>query len=103
VSSRSPLGRAFAPVLPVLRDLQAAGIRFLVHPAGFDFASAWARRESVELDGVQVHSVALEDLLAMKRAAGRPKDLGDLEALEEIRRLRRLRRRPAGRKRPGKR
>jgi predicted nucleotidyltransferase len=167
VTSRSPLARAFGPVLPVLRDLHAAGIRFLVagaragilhghrrktldfdlcvrtevrsldlvldildrhgfraldvldavefsqavnarfagqvhldflvHPLGFDFASAWERHETVEIEGVDVHFVALEDLLAMKRAAGRAKDVGDLEALEEIRRLREVRARAARR------
>ncbi|MBI5500741.1 MAG: hypothetical protein HY907_10905 [Deltaproteobacteria bacterium] len=164
----TPLLRAFGPVLPVLRDMHAANIRFLVagaragilhghrrrtldfdfcvlpdvqaldrlldilhahgfrsldvvdaggfadrvnarfagavhldflvHPAAFEFTAAWSRHETVEIAGVPVHFVALDDLLAMKRAAGRPKDLGDIEALEELRRIAKLplrRRRPA--------
>jgi predicted nucleotidyltransferase len=47
------------------------------------------RAERVRLDDVQVPIAGLDDLIAMKRAAGRPVDLIDLEALAEIRRLRR--------------
>jgi len=42
----------------------------------------------VDLDGLTVRTVAIEDLIRMKRAAGRPKDLALLEelgALEEER------------------
>lgn len=38
-----------------------------------------------ELDGHPVRFVVLDDLLAAKRAAGRTKDLADLEELEAIR------------------
>ena len=73
----------------------AVHLDFLVHPAGFEFAAAWSRHETVEIGGVPVHFVGLEDLLAMKRAAGRAKDLGDIEALEELRRVAKL---PRGRR-----
>jgi predicted nucleotidyltransferase len=45
------------------------------------------RADRVELDGVVVAVAALDDLLAMKRAAGRPQGLADIEALEVARRL----------------
>jgi hypothetical protein len=47
------------------------------------------RAERVNLNGVQVLVAAPEDLMAMKRAAGRPIDLSDLEELDAIKRLRR--------------
>jgi Nucleotidyl transferase AbiEii toxin, Type IV TA system len=42
-----------------------------------------------DLDGIEVHVASLEDLIAMKKAAGRPKDLVAVEELEAIRRLQR--------------
>jgi predicted nucleotidyltransferase len=44
--------------------------------------------DRVDLDGIVVAVAALDDLLAMKRAAGRPQDLADIEALEVVRRIR---------------
>ena len=45
----------------------------------------------MDLDGIQVQVVALDDLIRMKRAAGRPKDRIELEVLgalrEEIERM----------------
>jgi predicted nucleotidyltransferase len=46
------------------------------------------RAELVSLDGISVRIAGIDDLIAMKRAAGRSVDLIDLEALAEIRRLR---------------
>jgi len=51
----------------------------------FEFSDAWARRLDVVLgDGTTVHVVGLDDLRFLKRNAGRPKDLDDIEKLDEI-------------------
>ena len=49
---------------------------------GVAFADCWARRETLQADGLTLHLIALEDFKANKRAAGRLKDLADLQALE---------------------
>jgi hypothetical protein len=50
----------------------------------FDFDQAWARRVEVALAGTTATVVSLDDLLALKREAGRPRDLEDVAVLEEL-------------------
>lgn len=45
------------------------------------FSKAWPRRVSFRLDGVDIAVIGREDLIANKRAVGRPQDLADLERL----------------------
>jgi predicted nucleotidyltransferase len=60
----------------------------LADPAGApSYAKLRERALEVAVAGVTVRVAALEDLLAMKRAAGRPKDLLAAEELEAIARL----------------
>jgi predicted nucleotidyltransferase len=66
----------------------------LVDPSGAPpYADLRAHADLVDVDGVQVRVASLEDLTAMKRAAGRPQDLADLDALDIARRRRGRRRR----------
>ena len=53
------------------------------------FATAWKRRAKGCYGRAPVTFVALEDLLASKRAAGRPQDLADADVLERAARRRR--------------
>ncbi len=57
-------------------------IELLTEISGVAFADAWPRRETVDLDGVRCFVIAREDLIANKRAAGRPQDLADADFLE---------------------
>jgi predicted nucleotidyltransferase len=70
-------------------DTDDGSLDLLADPPGAPpYATMRARADRVDLDGIVVAVAALEDLLAMKRAAGRPQDLIDIDALEVARRLR---------------
>ena len=56
-------------------------IDLLTSPSGVDFNSCFANREVVEIDGVLVTLISLEDLKKNKAASGRLKDLNDLHNL----------------------
>ena len=57
---------------------------------GVEFPSAWENRHEVEIDGVLVRFIGLEDLLLNKEASGRPQDLLDAARLwDGLERLRR--------------
>lgn len=47
------------------------------------------RALTVDLDGVEIRVVALDDLLSMKRAARRPQDIADVDALLTVQRTQR--------------
>ncbi len=52
---------------------------------GVSFARAWPRRVRVEMsEGLVCPVIGLKDLLANKRASGRPQDLADVDALERL-------------------
>ncbi len=49
---------------------------------GVDFAACYPSRVEIEIDGVRVSFIDLENLKKNKRAAGRHQDLADLENLQ---------------------
>ncbi len=53
---------------------------------GLTFATAWARRRQVRVDDTAFWVLDLDDLIASKKASGRPQDLEDARFLEEQRR-----------------
>ncbi|MEJ7727839.1 MAG: DUF6036 family nucleotidyltransferase [Polyangiaceae bacterium] len=64
-------------------------IDVLTQISGVVFADAWPRRiEAIFAPGVRCAVIGIDDLIANKRAAGRPQDLADVAALERIKRLR---------------
>jgi hypothetical protein len=67
------------------REHPATEIDLFVEPP-FDFEPAHLRARRFEIaPGLEDTFVALSDLIAMKRAAGRPQDLLDAERLETLR------------------
>ncbi len=74
---------------PLTLDTDDGGLDLIADPPGApSYDTMRSRAERVELDGVIIAVAALDDLLAMKRASGRPQDLVDVDALEVARRIR---------------
>jgi hypothetical protein len=57
-------------------------IDILTSISGVDFDDAWPRRMPLAVEGLSVACIGRDDLLANKRAAGRPQDLADIARLE---------------------
>ena len=51
---------------------------------GVDFDDCYARRLVLEMDGLALGFIALDDFKTNKKAVGRYKDLADLETLEQL-------------------
>lgn len=86
-----PDGRTLRQTQILALTTADGGIDLLVDPDGSPGYGALRRRASVfDIDGIAVRVASIEDLIAMKRAAGRPQDVVDIESLEiASRRLRR--------------
>jgi predicted nucleotidyltransferase len=82
-------------VVEAARTMQPTDVVFLGAPPvrvdilqsadGIDTESALQRAVPVYLPGLEVKVLALEDLIANKRAAARPQDLADVALLERVR------------------
>ena len=70
-------GKLIRMGVPPMRIEIATGI------SGVEFAPCFERRQTLHLEDVAVHVISLADLRANKKAAGRTKDLLDLENLPE--------------------
>ena len=58
-------------------------IDLIVQPTTLNFDEAWKRKNTSTYDGELIHIVSLDDLIKLKKAAGRPHDLEDVRRLEE--------------------
>lgn len=54
------------------------------HVKGVTFQGVWARRVPNRIGRANAYFAGLGDLIRMKKAAGRPKDLEDLRVLEKL-------------------
>lgn len=83
-----PDGRTLRRTRVLTLDTPLGPIDLLAQPDGAPvYGELRSRAERDVIAGVEVAYASLEDLIAMKKAAGRPKDLVAIEELEAIRRL----------------
>lgn len=81
VPATDPERLAVAPIVPPLTTRHGQ-VHILKEPKGArPFAQLRDSALVVEVDGVEVAIVSLDDLIRMKKAAGRPQDLDDIAAL----------------------
>jgi predicted nucleotidyltransferase len=85
-----PDGRTLRHTRALTLETPIGLIDLLAEPDGAPgYEELKARAIPTELAGATVQIASIEDLIAMKKAAGRPKDLVAVEELEAIQRLRR--------------
>jgi hypothetical protein len=84
-----PDGRTLRGAELLTLETALGSLDLLASPPGAPgYAELKARAQRIELEERDVPIASIDDLVAMKRTAGRPRDLEDIEALEEIRRIR---------------
>ena len=59
-------------------------IDLITSASGLTFDAAARAAQTIDIDGITVRILSLNDLITNKRASGRTKDLADAEALESI-------------------
>jgi predicted nucleotidyltransferase len=84
-----PNAAALRRVEVLTLSTEAGDLDVLARPAGAPrFETLRRRADRLDLGGFRVLVASVEDLIAMKSAAGRPKDRATVAELEAIRRLR---------------
>jgi predicted nucleotidyltransferase len=85
-----PDARTLKRTTTLTLDTALGGIDLLVDPEGAArYEDMRERADVVDLDGISFRVVSMDDLLSMKRAAGRPQDVADIDALLTVRRVQR--------------
>lgn len=59
-------------------------IEILNYLEGVDFEKAYSNRQVLDLNGLEISLIDVRDLIANKKAVGRPQDLADVAKLEEL-------------------
>ena len=67
-------------------DTPARGMDLSIHPfvKGLTFEKIWSNKVEAIFGKTPVYFASLDDLIEMKRAAGRPQDLEDLKYLKKL-------------------
>lgn len=75
---------AAAPIVPPLTTRHGELHILRDVPGAPPYAELRARALVIDLDGISLAIAGLDDLIAMKRASGRPSDIGDIAALTAV-------------------
>ena len=59
-------------------------IDIITTASGLQFEDAYGQSLSLNIEGIELHIPSIDDLIRNKRAAGRTKDMADVEALESL-------------------
>ena len=60
-------------------------IDIITGASGLRFGDALSHSIKIEIEGIEVRVLSIDDLIRNKRASGRTRDLADIEALESLR------------------
>ena len=71
-------------IYAIARRHKAESIDIISAVDGLDYADAARRAVKMDVDGLEIKVVSLDDLIVNKRASGRPKDIADAMALEKL-------------------
>lgn len=77
--------RHMGPTDIVYLGVEPVRVDVLRNADGIDTEQVISRAETLTLDGLVIPVIALDDLIANKRASGRARDLADVELLERVR------------------
>jgi hypothetical protein len=83
------VGDLFHPGTKLQIGVEPNRIDILTDVEGLPFEEAWNRRQMSSYGDIPIALLNLDDLIASKRAAGRPQDQLDLEWLEKVKLSRR--------------
>ena len=59
-------------------------IDIITTASGLQFEDAYGKSLSLNIEGIELHILSIDDLIQNKRAVGRTKDMADVEALESL-------------------
>ena len=80
--------RTFRNTINLTLDTDIGEFDLLGEPAGIEsFESLWEHAVVMNIEGMTVHVASIDDLIAMKRAANRPKDQNHLLELYALKKL----------------
>ena len=91
LKSRSSICQFQARKSPTRPTCPASLISIAKHPFaisavdGLDYADASIRAVKMNVDGLEIKVLSLDDLIINKRSSGRPKDIADALTLEKLR------------------